>query len=123
MADRPLPVLGSLNQSLASKQAQKFDPVAERQVREWMAEKFDGNGAGPGAGVEEEDAAVKKDLLDQAIKLQPLLKNGEILCKYGSNTLPCCCCCCLFLLLPVPAAAISLLLCASIVTQVGKDSI
>lgn len=76
MADRPLPVLGSLNQSLATKLANKYDPVAEIQMREWMADRFD--------SLSEDDAAVKRDLLDQNIKMQPLLKNGEILCKYDS---------------------------------------
>ena len=66
-------MLGSLNQTLATKLASKYDPAAERLVREWMAEKF--------VGKNEDDEAVKRELLNSDLILQELLKNGEILCK------------------------------------------
>ena len=66
-------MLGSLNQTLATKLASKYDPAAERLVREWMAEKF--------VGGNDDEEAVKGELLNSEINLQALLKNGEILCK------------------------------------------
>ena len=66
-------MLGSLNQTLASRLASKYDPAAEKLVREWMAEKF--------VGGNDDEEAVKGELLNSEINLQASLKNGEILCK------------------------------------------